>query len=183
MKKTLVKMRLGSLTAILTARIYLGVREYGACQVIAIDNCGQPNRVARHLPLRRDLSDHSATFGWGYQGPGPAQLALALLADYLDDDDLAVALHKEFARSFIAHLDGNIWLISADQLTDLLLRLVAEQNPLREPIMAVGGRRPMQRTADRARAAERRDTEAVATGSSRHAPDDCTAGPPATRTS
>src|SRR5258708_37021638 len=36
------------------------------------------------LPLRLDLFNHSPTgFGWGYGGSGPAQLALALLADSL----------------------------------------------------------------------------------------------------
>jgi Family of unknown function (DUF6166) len=38
------------------------------------------------LPLRLDLFNHSPTgFGWGYGGSGPAQLAVALLADALGD--------------------------------------------------------------------------------------------------
>ena len=49
------------------------------------------------LPLRLDLFNHSPTgFSWGYGGSGPAQLALALLADALGHDDLAVRLHQAF---------------------------------------------------------------------------------------
>jgi hypothetical protein len=37
------------------------------------------------LPLRCDLVNHSPTgFSWGYAGSGPAQLALAILADYFE---------------------------------------------------------------------------------------------------
>jgi Family of unknown function (DUF6166) len=36
------------------------------------------------LPLHLEIRNHSPTgFGWGYRGSGPAQLALALLADHL----------------------------------------------------------------------------------------------------
>jgi hypothetical protein len=39
------------------------------------------------LNLRLDLRNHSPSgFEWGYGGSGPAQLALALLADCLGDD-------------------------------------------------------------------------------------------------
>jgi len=57
------------------------------------------------LPPRRDLANHSATgFAWGYQGSGPAQLALAILADYLGDDERALALHQVFKSKMIATL-------------------------------------------------------------------------------
>jgi Family of unknown function (DUF6166) len=47
--------------------------------VVTVD--GQP------LAPREDLRRLSATgFGWTYEGAGPAQLALALLADHLGDD-------------------------------------------------------------------------------------------------
>ena len=58
------------------------------------------------LPLRLDLFNHSPTgFSWGYGGSGPAQLALALLADALGDDDWAIRLHQVFqvqGRSVLA---------------------------------------------------------------------------------
>jgi hypothetical protein len=61
---------------------------------------------SRKLPARRDLFNHSPDgFEWGYEGSGPAQLALALLADALEDDELAIALHQQFKRARIARLD------------------------------------------------------------------------------
>jgi len=51
--------------------------------------------VARPLELRLDLFNHSPTgFEWGSGGSGPAQLALAILADHLGDDATAVRLHS-----------------------------------------------------------------------------------------
>jgi hypothetical protein len=50
----------------------------------------------RPLPLRLDLWNHSPTgFEFGYGGSGPAQLALAILADCCGDE-LAVAFHQAF---------------------------------------------------------------------------------------
>ena len=61
------------------------------------------------LPLRLDLFNHSPTgFSWGYGGSGPAQLALALLADALGDDDRAVRLHQgSSSRSWLVGRKGN----------------------------------------------------------------------------
>ncbi len=46
---------------------------------------------------RTELHEHSATVGWG-SGAGfdAAQAALALLADFLQDDELAVEHHLRF---------------------------------------------------------------------------------------
>lgn len=71
------------------------------------------------LPLnpRLDLRDHSPTgFEWGYAGSGPAQLALALLADYLENDDEAVRLHQEFKHAVIAALPRQGWMLTSVEL-------------------------------------------------------------------
>jgi hypothetical protein len=61
------------------------------------------DRKSEPLPLRLDLFNHSPTgFSWGYGGSGPAQLALALLADALGDDGLAVRLHQAFKFRVVA---------------------------------------------------------------------------------
>lgn len=66
------------------------------------------------LPPRFDLDNHSPTgFEWGYGGSGPAQLALAILADALDDDERALRLHQKFKWQVIAVLDReHAWLLS-----------------------------------------------------------------------
>lgn len=54
---------------------------------------------------RFDLVNHSPTgFCWGYGGSGPAQLALAILADYLKDDKRALMLYMDFKFAVIARL-------------------------------------------------------------------------------
>ena len=37
----------------------------------------------------------------GYSGSGPAQLALAILSDYLQDDKETIRLHQNFPQSII----------------------------------------------------------------------------------
>lgn len=67
------------------------------------------------LDPRYDLRRLSATgFEWTYEGAGPAQLALALLADHLDDDARALALYEPFMRAVVGELDNSWELTSAD---------------------------------------------------------------------
>ena len=49
------------------------------------------------LPPRTDLHCFNKTgFEWTYAGPGPRQLAFALLADHLGDDPKVLALSEAF---------------------------------------------------------------------------------------
>jgi hypothetical protein len=69
----------------------------------------------KKLPPRFDLKKLSpAGYEWTYEGAGPAQLALALLADHLGDDQKALALHEPFMRAVIAELDNAWRMTSAD---------------------------------------------------------------------
>lgn len=57
------------------------------------------------LRPRHDLRNHSPDgFAWGYGGSGPAQLALAILADATGSDELALQHYQEFKRRVIARL-------------------------------------------------------------------------------
>ena len=80
----------------------------------------------RKLDPRFDLKKLSPTgFEWTYEGAGPAQLALALLADHLGDDGKALALHEEFMRRVVADLDNSWRMNSADidaALADIVQR-------------------------------------------------------------
>ena len=69
------------------------------------------------LDPRFDLSHHSPDgFEWGYRGSGPAQLALALLADALGDADQAVRLHQDFKRAVVGSLDHDHWSLTEEQI-------------------------------------------------------------------
>ena len=79
--------------------------------------------ATRDLPMRLNLHNHSPTgFEWGYGGSGPAQLALALLADALGDDELAQAHYQDFKRAVITGL-GNSWTLTAEEGPSLRSRL------------------------------------------------------------
>jgi hypothetical protein len=69
----------------------------------------------KRLDPRYDLKRLSPTgFEWTYEGAGPAQLALALLADHLGDDRRALVLHEAFMRRVVADLDNSWELTSAE---------------------------------------------------------------------
>jgi Family of unknown function (DUF6166) len=75
------------------------------------------------VPLnpRFDLRRFSSTgFEWTYEGDGPRQLALALLADHLDDAGRALALTERFMRDVVAVLD-NAWRLTSEEI-DAALR-------------------------------------------------------------
>lgn len=83
---------------------YVGKRQPGRGAVVYVSRPGEP---ATLLDPRRDILDHSPDgFEWGYQGSGPAQLALAILADHFDDERRALLYHQPFKRLVIAALPG-----------------------------------------------------------------------------
>lgn len=62
--------------------------------------------VGAPLNPRYDLRNHSPDgFMWGYSGSGPAQLALALCADVLQDDKRALKIYQRFKEQVVARLD------------------------------------------------------------------------------
>ena len=76
------------------------------------------------LDPRFDLWNHSPTgFEWGYGGSGPAQLALALLADHLGDADEAVALHQYFKRAVVEKLPSRHWKLTSRQMAEAVSAL------------------------------------------------------------
>ena len=76
------------------------------------------------LDLRLDLARLSPSgFGWGFEGPGSAQLALAILADFLsgheDSDSFALRLCGHFQSSVTALLP-NAWAAAGWQIAEYL---------------------------------------------------------------
>lgn len=67
----------------------------------------------RPLPQRQDVYNHSPDgFSWGYQGSGPAQLALAILCDAIGPIE-AARWHQDFKRDHIAALPAEGWTLPA----------------------------------------------------------------------
>ena len=89
---------------------YTGSRASGNATVLVWSSEAKDGDEQAPLPLRLDLGDHSpAGFAWGYGGAGPAQLALAILADFTGNDRYAVANHQSFKRDVIARLPEDRW--------------------------------------------------------------------------
>ncbi|MEM4227747.1 MAG: DUF6166 domain-containing protein [Candidatus Caldarchaeum sp.] len=80
-------------------RKYVGTRDGGNTRVVVVEDGKE-----RDLDPRLDLRQHSPTgFEWGYAGSGPAQLALAILAD-LFGDQTATQHYQQFKEEVIAGL-------------------------------------------------------------------------------
>ena len=75
----------------------------------------------RPLNPRLDLWNHSPSgFEWGYRGSGPAQLALAILADYLSDDEEAVRQYQDFKYTVVANMPYLGWELTDTQIDESL---------------------------------------------------------------
>lgn len=88
--------------------------------VTVVDESG----AVHALDPRFDLRNHSPSgFAWGYPGSGPAQLALALLAHALHNDERAEELYQEFKDDVIACLDPQRpWRLTTDDILGWVLK-------------------------------------------------------------
>ena len=96
-------------------RVYRGIRAAdGTARVVV----AEPNKPDRLLPPRTDLFRRCSTgLDWGYAGNGPAQCAVALLADALRDDLRAVRLHWGFHCCVVAALPRHLqWQLTHEQV-------------------------------------------------------------------
>ena len=76
------------------------------------------------LNPRLDLWNHSPTgFEWGYCGSGPAQLALALLADHLADDRQALDIYQRFKWAVVVELPKKRWTLTSHEVDQWLERI------------------------------------------------------------
>lgn len=95
--------------------IYYGSRDPNAGGPVTV-YVQEPGGKRRKLRARRDLWNHSPDgFQWGYGGSGPAQLALALLADATGDDAFAVRHRHDFKFAIIAMLPA-AWKMTAHDI-------------------------------------------------------------------
>lgn len=105
---------------------YAGRRE-GYAVIVTVDG--------RRLNPRLDLWNHSPTgFEWGYSGSGPAQLALAILADHCDDDRQAFNFHHRFKWAVVVELPRRAWTLSTQEIDQVLQTLRdADHQPVEIP--------------------------------------------------
>ena len=98
---------------------YVGLRTPIECRVYRPDGS--------ELPWRLDLCNHSPTgLEWGFLGSGPAQLALALLADLLGDET-ALRYYQSFKRKVVARLPSVGWILSPAIIKASLSEIVSAE--------------------------------------------------------
>ena len=104
-------------------KTYCGHRRDDGSVVVTVSGRGEHG--FRALPWRLDLYNHSPDgFEWGYGGSGPSQLALAILADALGNDELADRLHHDFKWKFIAGLARDRpWIIKQKDVLAFTARI------------------------------------------------------------
>jgi len=95
------------------------------------------NRVigpnGQRLDPHTDLVNHSPTgLEWGYGGSGPAQLALALLADQYADP-VVLDHYQDFKNDVVAPLDGDEWALDTATVKNYLdLDQIEDSTPTTE---------------------------------------------------
>ena len=87
-------------------KIYRGERTIDGVLVTAN---GQPLDESYGI---RTYTDHG--FEWSYEGDGPRQLALAILADHLGGAEAALKLVEPFMVRVVANFDNDWEMASAD---------------------------------------------------------------------
>jgi hypothetical protein len=98
-------------------KTYSGIRTGDGCAV-AVTGSATGQDGCRQLDPRFDLRTHSPTgFEWGYGGSGPAQLALALAADVLGDDEAALGIYQRLKFRVVARLAADHWALTEGELT------------------------------------------------------------------
>ncbi|WP_254544626.1 DUF6166 domain-containing protein [Halomarina pelagica] len=106
--------------------VYVGYRHRG--RVIVEKQPGQ-EQVTPDRSL--ELANHSPSgFEVGYCGSGPAQLALALLLDYTDDEDVALEEYMEFKTKVVSQLEctepDGCWRLTGREIDAALRETVDE---------------------------------------------------------
>ena len=89
----------------------------------------KPGKSPYPMQERQDIINHSPTgIAWGYGGSGPAQCALAILMDYLGDEQRALALYQDFKFKVIAALPPNsAWTLTGRQIENTIARMPNRQ--------------------------------------------------------
>ncbi|MEX0923942.1 MAG: DUF6166 domain-containing protein [Rhodovibrionaceae bacterium] len=88
-------------------KVYRGDRTLDG---LAVTVDGEP------LDPRTDIKQLSENgFEWSYEGPEPAQLALAMLAEHLGNDQAALAKHQAFMKAIVANFN-NEWEMTEEDI-------------------------------------------------------------------
>lgn len=104
---------------------YIGGRDDKGALVLVTDD--ERRGGPKPLAPRNDVRNHSPSgFEWGYGGSGPAQLALALCLDALDDDvPRAIAVYQKYKWAVVVRIPqaANEWMLTQSEVLESILDL------------------------------------------------------------
>jgi len=100
--------------------LYIGYRRRGRA---IVENQSEQEQLSPEQSLA--LASHSPSgFEWGYGGSGPAQLALALLLDYTEDEALSLDRYQEFKTEVVSQLEctgpDGCWRLTGSDIDTVL---------------------------------------------------------------
>ena len=98
--------------------------------------CAVTKSNGQMLKMRLDIVNHSPTGPeWGYDGSGPAQLALAILMDFFGDDkrQMVEEVYQSFKRDVIAKLPKGTWEITDQAIIGWYKSFLKEEMATRCP--------------------------------------------------
>ena len=111
---------------VVPVRIYRGHRK-GEERIVEASLDGKWDRP-RPLDPRHDLAQFNPNgFGWGGNGKGSAQLALALLADATGSRRIALGWHHDFKVQVVSSLRFEAWEITSQAIYDWLVRVAIDE--------------------------------------------------------
>lgn len=104
-------------------KTYIGKRDEDGTTHVTVDGVA--------LNPRLDLHNHSPNgLEWGYPGSGPAQLALAILAEHFKGepgaDESALELYQQFKFAIVTSLAHDGWTLQTDQI-ERALKAITQQ--------------------------------------------------------
>lgn len=95
---------------------YVGRRDFDGVKVYVVTEktLGGLGRA----PLKHVVLHSPDGFEWGYLGSGPADLALAILADFFGDNEAwkAEPLHQSFKAAFVAGFAKESWSLDEGEI-------------------------------------------------------------------
>jgi hypothetical protein len=113
-------------------KLYKGYRGDAGC-VVTVDDAP--------LDPRLDIRHHSdAGFEWGYEGSGPRQLALAILADHMNDDQQALTFCQVFTENVVSQLKDGDWILTSEGIQTALDQVAIVPMDLKTLLDKVRGR-------------------------------------------
>ncbi len=95
------------------------------------------------LDPRYDLRQLSRSgFEWGYNGAGPMQLALAILANHFGDDARALNEYRRYCELVLAELGEDEWSIESSTIDSVMTEVTDVPMTLDQLLDAVRRGRP-----------------------------------------